>query len=102
MDQNLRRWDNNLEEDNLEDGVLFLEQLENALLNDDEHVEMRPPSTAVFPVSRNPATALGASSSLLSRPSTTTSAQFRPSHEAPPPPQGGPRSNRGGGRRLPG
>jgi hypothetical protein len=95
MDKNLKHWDNNPEEDNLEDGVLFLEQLENALLNDDEHVEMRPPSTAVFPVSRNPATALGASSSLPPRSSTATFA-------APPPPQRGPRSNRGGGRRLPG
>jgi hypothetical protein len=102
MDKNLKHWDNNPEEDNLEDGVLLLEQLENALLNDDDHVEMRTPSTVVFPVSRNPATTLGASSSLLSRSSTTTSALFRPSHEAPPPPQRGPRSNRGGGRRLPG
>ena len=31
-DKNLKRWDNHLEEDNLEDGVMILEQLENALL----------------------------------------------------------------------
>jgi hypothetical protein len=30
MDKNLKRWDNNPEEDNLEDGVLLVEQLENA------------------------------------------------------------------------
>jgi hypothetical protein len=100
MNKNLKCWDNNPEEDNLEDGVLLLEQLENALLNDDDHVELQPPSTVVFPVSRNPATTLGASSSLPSRSSTSTSAQFRPSQEAPLPTQGGPRSNRGGGRRL--
>jgi hypothetical protein len=40
MDKNLKHWENNPEEDNLEDGVLLLEQLENALLNDDDHVEM--------------------------------------------------------------
>jgi hypothetical protein len=42
MDQNLRCWDNNPEEDNLEDGVLLLEQLECVLLDDDDHVEMPP------------------------------------------------------------
>jgi hypothetical protein len=72
MDKNLKHWDNDPKEDNLEDGVLILEQLENALLNDDDRVELRPPSTVVFPVSRNPATALGASSSLMSRPCTST------------------------------
>jgi hypothetical protein len=100
MDKNFKHWHNNPEEDNLEDGVLFLEQLENALLDDDDHVEMRPPSTIVVPVSRIPATALGASSSLPSRSSTSTSAQSCCSQEAPLPPQGGPRDNRGGGRRL--
>jgi hypothetical protein len=40
MDKNLKRWDNNPEEDNLEDGVLLLEQLENALLDDDDRVEL--------------------------------------------------------------
>jgi hypothetical protein len=100
MDKNLKRWDNTLGEDNLKDGVLLLEQLENALLNDDDRVELRPPSTAVFPVSKNLATTLGASSSLPLRQSTSTFAQFRPSQEAPLPPQGGPRNNCGGGRRL--
>jgi len=100
MDKNLKRWDNNPEEDNLEDGVLLLEQLENALLNDDDHVELQPPSTIVFPVSKNPATTQGASSSLPSRPYTSTSTQFRPSQEAPLPPQGGPCNNRSGGRRI--
>ena len=64
MDQNLRRWDNNPEEDNLEDGVFLLEQLERVLLDDDDHVEMPPPSSARVPMSRIPATTLGASSSV--------------------------------------
>jgi hypothetical protein len=91
MDQNLRRWDNNPEEDNLEDGVLLLEQLEGVLLDDDDHVEMPPPSSARVPMSRIPATAVGASSSAPSQPSASTSAL---------PPRGGPRSTRGGGRRT--
>jgi hypothetical protein len=86
MDKNLKHWDNNPEEDNLEDGVLLLEQLENVLLDDDDHVEMPPPSTAMVPMSRTPATALGASSSLPPRPSTSTSAQFHPSQAPPLPP----------------
>jgi hypothetical protein len=89
MDNNLKRWDNNPKEDNLEDGVLLLEKLENVLL-DDDHVEMPPPSTSMVPMSRTPGTTLGASSSLQPRPSTSTSAQFRdhfrPSQEAPLPP----------------
>jgi hypothetical protein len=43
MDKNLKHWDNNPKEDNLEDRVLLLEQLENVLLDDDDHVEMPPP-----------------------------------------------------------
>jgi hypothetical protein len=92
MDKKLKRWDNNPEEDNLEDGVLLLEQLENALLDDDYHVEMPPPSNSMVLMSRTPGTTLGASSSLLSQLSTSTSAQFRdhfrPSQEAPLPPRG--------------
>ena len=91
MDQNLRRWDNNPEEDNLEDGVLLLEQLEGVLLDDDDHVEMPPPSSARVPMSKIPATAIGASSSVQSQPSASTSTL---------PPRGGPRSTRGGGRRT--
>ena len=91
MDQNMRRWDNNPEEDNLEDGVLLLEQLEGVLLDDDDHVEMPPPSSARVPMSRIPATTVGASSSAQSQPSASTSAL---------PPRGGPRSTRGGGRRT--
>ena len=62
MDQNLRRWDNNSEEDNLEDGVFLLEQLESVLLDDDDRVEMPPLSSARVPMSRIPATTVGASS----------------------------------------
>jgi hypothetical protein len=91
MDQNLRRWDNNPNEDNLEDGVLLLEKLESVLLDDDDHVEMPPPSSARVPMSRIPATAIGASSSAPSQPSPSTFAL---------PPHGGPRSTHGGGRRM--
>jgi hypothetical protein len=34
----------------LEDGLLVLEQLENALMDDDDCVEMPPPSTAMVPL----------------------------------------------------
>jgi hypothetical protein len=94
MDKNLKSWDNNPEEDNLEDGVLLLEQLENALMDDDDRVEMPPPSTAMVPMSRTPATTLGASSS-VPRPPTSASTQFRPS-PAPLPPRGGPCNSHGG------
>jgi len=49
----------------LEDGVFFLEQLENALMDDDDHVEMPPPSTVMVPMSRTLATGVGASSLVL-------------------------------------
>jgi hypothetical protein len=76
MDKNLKCWDNNPEEDNLEDGVLLLEKLENYVLDDDHHFEMPPPSTSMVPMFRTPGTTLGASYSLLPRPSTSTFAQF--------------------------
>jgi hypothetical protein len=37
-------WDYNPEEDNLEDGALVLEELGNALLDEDDRAEMPPPS----------------------------------------------------------
>jgi hypothetical protein len=42
MDKNFKHWDNNPEDNNLEDGVLLLEKLENILLEADDHVEMPP------------------------------------------------------------
>jgi hypothetical protein len=63
MNLNLRCWENNLEEYNLKDGVLLLEQLESVLLDDHDHVEMPPPSSGRVPMSRIPATIVGASSS---------------------------------------
>jgi hypothetical protein len=47
-DKNLKHWDNYPEEDNLEDGVMLLEQLENALFDDDDHAE-RPPLATTRP-----------------------------------------------------
>jgi hypothetical protein len=94
MDKNLNTWDNNLEEDYLEDGVLVLEKLENALMDDDDHVEMTPPSTAMVPMSRTPAKAVGASSSI-----TLPSGSQLHNALAPLPPHGGSRSNRSGVKR---
>jgi hypothetical protein len=89
---NLKRWDNHPEEDNLEDGVMLLEQLGNALFDDDDHVELPPPPTtqSLVPLSRTPVA--GASSS--------STAQFHPSQAPPLPPRGGTRDNRVGGRRT--
>jgi hypothetical protein len=91
-DKNLKRWDNHPEEDNLEDGVMLLEQLENALFYDDDHAEMPPPATiqSLVPLFRTPA--VGASSSSI--------AQFRPSQAPPLPPRGGTGGNCVGGRRI--
>jgi hypothetical protein len=91
MDPNLRHWDNNLEENNLEDGVLLLEKLESVLLDNDDHVEMPPPSSARVPMSRIPTTAVWASSSTPSQLSASTFAL---------PPRGGPCSTHSGGRRM--
>jgi hypothetical protein len=91
MDKNLRRWDKNLKEDNLEDGVFLLEQLESVLLDDDDHVEMPPPSSARVPMSRIPATTIGTSSSAPLQPPTSTFGL---------PPRGVPHSTRGGGRMM--
>jgi len=89
MDQNLRRWDNNPKEDNLEDGVLLLEQLEGVLLDDDDHIEMPPPSSARVPMSRIPATTVGASSSA---PSQSSASILHYHHAVPAMVEGGPDS----------
>jgi hypothetical protein len=49
MDNTYKTRDNYLEEDNLEDGALALE---NALFDDDDHVEMPPPSIAMVTSTR--------------------------------------------------
>jgi hypothetical protein len=58
MDKAYKTWDNNPKEDNLEDGALVLEQLENALFYDDDRGEMPPPSTAMVTLTRTPAAEL--------------------------------------------
>jgi hypothetical protein len=65
--------DNHPEEDNLEDGVMLLEQLENALFDDDDHVEMPPLATTQSLVPMFRTSAARASSSSIHY------AQFRPS-----------------------
>jgi hypothetical protein len=57
-DTNLNSWDNHLEEDNFEDGVMLLEKLENDLFDDDDHAEMPPPPTtqSLVPLFRTPTT----------------------------------------------
>jgi hypothetical protein len=64
-DKKLKLWDNHPKEDNLEDGVMLLEQLENALFDDDDHVEMPPLATtrSLVPLFRTPTA--GASSSSI-------------------------------------
>ena len=48
--KDLKVWDRNPEEPNLEDGVLRLEQLEVVLIHDDDdRVEMPPPSGPLVP-----------------------------------------------------
>jgi hypothetical protein len=80
-----RLGDNNLEEDNLEDGVLVLEQLENALIDDDDddddHVEIASPSTTMIPMTMTPTTTVGASFSV---PLPSTSTHFPPTSASPP------------------
>jgi hypothetical protein len=90
----LKHWDNHPEEYNLEDGVMLLEQMENALFDDDDHAEMPPSATtrSLVPLFRTPTA--GASFSSIH------SAQFPPSHAPPLPPRGGTRANRVGGRRM--
>jgi hypothetical protein len=75
----------------LEDGVLLLEQLESVVLDDDDYVEMPPPSSAKVPMSKIPTTTVGVSSLAPPQPSASTSAL---------PPRGGPCNTRGGGRRM--
>jgi hypothetical protein len=63
-DKNLKHWDNHPEEDNLEDGVMLLEKLENSLFDDHDHAEMPPPATtqSLVPLFRTPATWASSSS----------------------------------------
>jgi hypothetical protein len=94
MDKNLKTQNNNLEEDNLEDGVLVLEKLENVLMDDDDHVEIPLISTSLVPMSRIPTTKIGASSSVP----LPSASQFRPS-STPLPPRRGPCNSHDGVRR---
>jgi hypothetical protein len=88
IDKANKMWDYNPEEDNLEDGALVLEELENALLDEDDRAEMPPPSASSHgcpPLTSTPLVpALGPSHSVAS---------------SSLPPRVPPRGNRGGGRR---
>jgi hypothetical protein len=94
MDKNLKSWDNKLEDDTLEDGVLVLEKFVNSLMDDDDHLEMPHPSITMFPMSKTPTTTLGDSSSVLP---TFSSTQFHPT--LAPLPHGGPHNSCVGGKR---
>lgn len=49
--KDLKVWDKNPKEDNLEDGVLYLEKLEDAIIHDyDDRVEMTSPSSSIVPM----------------------------------------------------
>ena len=95
----LKVWDKYLEEANLEDGVLRLEQLEDALIHDDDdQVDMPPPTGPLLPRFHGSTPTSGASSSSIVVPQLPQP----PSSSLPPgPPHGGPlpRTLRGGRRR---
>jgi hypothetical protein len=95
MDTSYKSWDYNREEDNLEDRLLVLEQLENALIDDDDRVEMPSPSIAMVPLTRTPTAVVKVSFSV---PLPSTSTQL-PHALAPLPPCGGSQDNRGGAKR---
>ena len=78
----------NLEEANLEDGVLQLEQLEDALIHDgDDHVYMSLPTGPLLPRFHGSTPTVGASSSSIAVPQLPRP----PSSSLPPgPPRGGP------------
>lgn len=54
MDKSYKTWVNKLKEDNLKDGTLVFEQLENALFDNDDHGEMSPPSTTMVTLTKTP------------------------------------------------
>lgn len=72
-----------------------MEQLENALFDDDDGVDMPPPSTTMAPLTRTPFASVG-SSHLVQCPSTST--QLPPT-STPLPPFGGSQGNCSGTRR---
>lgn len=90
MDKSYKTWDYNLEEDNLEDGALVLEQLENALIDIDDCSKMPLPSTAMVPLTRTLVTTIGASCPIPLPLSPTSD---------PLPPQGDSLGNHGGAKR---
>lgn len=71
----------------MEDGALVLEQLENALINDDDRGEMPPPSTSMVSLTKTPAATIRDSCS-IPLPLPPASDQL--------PPHGGSQGNRGG------
>ena len=97
--KDLKVWDRYPEEANLEDGVLQLEKLEDALIHhDDDRVDMPPPTGSLLPRFHGSTPTTRASSSSTVVPQLPQ----RPSSSLPPgPPRGGPlsRTLRGGRRR---
>jgi len=64
--KDLKLWDKSPEEVNLEDGVFLLEKMEDALIqDDDDQVEMPPPSGLMFPRFHASTPIAGASSSSI-------------------------------------
>ena len=89
IDKANKMWDYNPEEDNLEDGALVLEELENALLDEDDRAEMPPPSVRSY--GRAPLTSTPPIPALEGPSHSVASSSL--------PPRIPPRGNRGGGRR---
>jgi len=86
-----KMWDYNPEEDNLEDGALVLEELENSLLEEDERAEMPPPSATARPRGGPPL------STVVPVPALEGPSQLAASSSQSLPPRVPPRGNRGGG-----
>jgi hypothetical protein len=89
IDKANKMWDYNPEEDNLEDGALVLEELENALLDEDDRAEMPPPSARSH--GRAPMTSTPPVPALEGPSHSVASSSLPPSVT--------PRGNCGGGRR---
>ena len=89
IDKANKMWDYNPEEENLEDGALVLEELENALLDEDDRAEMPPPSARSH--GRPPLTSTPPVPALEGPSHSVASSSL--------PPRVPPRGNHGGGRR---
>ena len=76
-DQSYRVWDNNPEDDNLEDGMVHMEELEAEIFRDDDEASAPPPHTGPVPPSSSSAGA-SANASASSQYQTIVPLQIQP------------------------